>query len=194
MGVDFAACGEVLFGAYSPNTWYSHFPHLLVQGSENNYGIQNAVSAAAPLTTGVIALMLDANPNLTPAMIKQTLQQTARSDSYTGVVPNNQWGYGKLDALEAVEKAEATGIFSRKENQFDLTIYPNPAREFIILSFDERSSGKVEKIQVINNLGKEVAKSDGSNSSVRISHLPNGFYHVIVKTESGISYGKFLKN
>jgi len=193
MGVDFAACGEVLYGAYSPNTWYSHFPHLLVQGGENNYGIQNAVSAAAPLTAGVIALMLDANPNLTPAMIKQILQQTARSDGFTGNVPNNQWGYGKLDALNAVEEAEATGIFSRPANQFNLKIYPNPSRDIIHLSIDEKLSGKVETIQVFNNLGQEVARYQSDISSISVSHLSSGVYHVKVKTTSGSSYGKFLK-
>lgn len=194
IGVDFAACGEVLYAAYSANTWYSHFPHLLVQGGGNNYGIQNAVSASAPLTTGVIALMLDTNPNLTPDMIKQILQQTARSDSYTGTVPNNKWGYGKLDALEAVEEAETTGIFSIKDNQFDLIVYPNPARDFIILSFDKRSSEKVERIQVINMQGQEVAISEGSNSSLRIGHLPIGIYNIIIHGKFGISSSKFIKH
>ncbi len=156
LGVDFAACGEVLYGAYSPNTWYSHFPHLLIQGGDNNYGIQNAVSAAAPLTTGVIALMLEMNPELTPEQIKQILQETARTDSFTGNVPNNKWGYGKLDALAAVEKVESLGIFNQSENKQNLSIYPNPANDQINIHVEGNPVIKAGQIMIMNNLGQVV--------------------------------------
>jgi minor extracellular serine protease Vpr len=53
------------------------------KNSDGFYGIQTAVSAAAPLTAGVIALMLEVNPELTPSEIKTILQETAREDSFT---------------------------------------------------------------------------------------------------------------
>ena len=89
LGIDFVASGEVCHAAYADNTYYESFTFNVLQNSNGLYGIQNAVSAAAPLSTGVIALMLEADPSLTPAEIKSILQQSARQDSFTGSVPNH---------------------------------------------------------------------------------------------------------
>ena len=77
----------------------------MIQGSEGYYGTAGAVSAAAPITTGAIALMLQMNPSWTLPGVKRILQQTARSDTFTGATPNTTWGYGKLDVYAAVAKA-----------------------------------------------------------------------------------------
>ena len=62
------------------------------------------MSAAAPFTTGVVALMLQMKPTLDAETAKQILHETARADAFTGTVPNNQWGYGKIDALAALSR------------------------------------------------------------------------------------------
>ena len=193
MGVDFAATGELLYGAYSPNTWYSHFPHLLIQGGDNKYGIQNAVSAAAPLTTGVIALMLEMDKNLTPDQIKTILQTTARADSFTGTVPNNQWGYGKLDALAAVKEVETLGIYSPSVYKQDFTIYPNPSSDKIMIKFDDNKELNNSQIRLVNNLGQMVLLKELKTDYIDIRNLPNGFYQLIIEHDSGISTAKFLK-
>nr|MDQ2688602.1 S8 family serine peptidase [Armatimonadota bacterium] len=59
-------------------------------------------SAACPYTAGVIALMLQKNPNLDEPQIRAILTKTAAHDAATGAVPNIQWGYGKLDARAAL--------------------------------------------------------------------------------------------
>jgi len=59
----------------------------------------SGTSMAAPHVTGVSALLL-AQPfwaNSMPSRVKQRLQNTARVDAFTGAVPNNAWGSGKLD-------------------------------------------------------------------------------------------------
>ena len=61
-----------------------------------------AVSAAAPVVTGIIALMLEVDPTLDAGSIKKILQETARSDRFTGPTPNPLWGHGKVDAYEAL--------------------------------------------------------------------------------------------
>jgi subtilisin family serine protease len=64
-------------------------------------------SASCPYTAGVIALMLQKNPNLTANQVKQILRDTAdRDNAITGLVPNEQWGYGKLDPAAALAKVE----------------------------------------------------------------------------------------
>ncbi|MGD0388694.1 MAG: S8 family serine peptidase [Tepidisphaeraceae bacterium] len=62
-------------------------------------------SASCPYTAGVIALMLEKNPNLTENQIKQILRDTADHDlAVTGAVPNGEWGYGKLNPEAAIAK------------------------------------------------------------------------------------------
>jgi serine protease AprX len=60
-------------------------------------------SMATPVVTGTVALMLQANPNLTPNLIKAILQYTAQP--YTGYSPLRQ-GAGFLNTLGAVELAQ----------------------------------------------------------------------------------------
>jgi len=196
LGIDFATCGEVLYAAYSADTWYSHFPHLLIQNGEYNYGIQNAVSAAAPLTTGVIALMLDMNAELSPSQIKDILHQTSRSDNYTGSVPNNQWGYGKLDALAAIQKVENLGIYAAKINANGVGVFPNPATNELQLQLKEIHIADVKRIHIFNNWGQEVMLISGKsiNGTINIGQLPSGIYHLVLHSNSGYFGSWFLKN
>lgn len=66
-------------------------------------------SMATPVMTGVAALWLQANPDLTPAQIREIAMTTAVTDSYvtsgTTAASPVQWGAGKLDALEGLKKA-----------------------------------------------------------------------------------------
>jgi len=63
-------------------------------------------SVSSPIVAGIIALMLEADPTLTVATVKQLIQQTAIKDAHTGTlaVPDNLWGAGKIDALGALAK------------------------------------------------------------------------------------------
>ena len=104
LGIDLAAPGDSLFTTYNPTSYWATFRFNMIQDGLGKYGRQNAVSAAAPFTTGVVALMLQMNPKLDSATVKQILHETARADAFTGVVPNTQWGYGKIDALAALSR------------------------------------------------------------------------------------------
>ena len=92
-------------------------PHFDVKGNENfDYTYRmNGTSAAAPITSGIIALMLEANPNLTYRDIQIILAKTARKndpdDSYwqtnaAGLHFNYYYGFGAVDATAAVKMAK----------------------------------------------------------------------------------------
>jgi subtilisin family serine protease len=67
----------------------------------------SGTSMAAPHVAGAIALILEASPVLTQQQIVDRLTGSARSDAFTGMVPNTDWGSGKLDAREAMTTAPA---------------------------------------------------------------------------------------
>jgi hypothetical protein len=105
LGVDVSAPGDSVFTTYNPRSYWATFRFNLIQDGNGFYGRASAVSAASPQVTGIIALMLQRNPNLDAAQIKMMLQQSARTDSFTGTTPNPNWGYGKVDANAAVALA-----------------------------------------------------------------------------------------
>ncbi len=116
LGVDISAPGDLVMTTYNPTSYWATFRFNTVFGSGGLYGRAGAVSAAAPQVTGIIALMLQKNPRLDAFQIKQMLQRTARSDSFTGQVPNVNFGYGKVDAYAAVAAAQQS---ARKPFDFD---------------------------------------------------------------------------
>jgi len=70
------------------------------------YKVESGTSSAAPHVTGVVALMLQASPNLSFSDIKTKLAASHfPPDPNTGALPNNEWGAGKLDAEKAVRAA-----------------------------------------------------------------------------------------
>jgi len=80
-------------GSISGNSVLPGGDHRLTQGT----------SMSSPVTAGAVALLLQEDPNLTQSEIKTTLQNTARTDRYTGgSLPSDTWGYGKLDAARAM--------------------------------------------------------------------------------------------
>ncbi|GGK03491.1 hypothetical protein GCM10011394_10680 [Luteimonas terricola] len=83
------------------------------------YTHMSGTSMATPHVAGVVALMLEANPNLTPAQVKEILERTATN--MTGRLP---WeaGMGHLNAYAAV--AESADM----RNDFGATV--NGLREF----------------------------------------------------------------
>jgi len=75
------------------------------------YTDKSGTSMSAPHVAGIAALMLDANPNLTPDQIKQMLHDSAekRGDPYDPELDpdyNTHYGWGIVDAYEAVVAAE----------------------------------------------------------------------------------------
>jgi subtilase family serine protease len=64
-------------------------------------------SMATPHVAGVIALMLQYDPNLHATSIPQILRETTRFDEFTGLISTGspEWGFGKLDSRAA------TGFF-----------------------------------------------------------------------------------
>ena len=69
-------------------------------GTPKDYLYVNGTSFAAPLISGLCALLLEAHPDWSPADIMEALKQTASDLGETG--PDNNYGWGLPDAFEAL--------------------------------------------------------------------------------------------
>ena len=97
---DITASGEKVVSVMSSSA-------LLASTSSSNYDgafyrINQGTSMSSPGVAGAVALLLQANPNLSGSQVKARLINNARKDIATGTVPNYRWGYGKLDIYKAV--------------------------------------------------------------------------------------------
>ena len=70
------------------------------------YGAVSGTSFSAPITAGVIALMMAANPSLTPGQLEQLLFSTAQDLGAAGW--DMYYGFGRIDAAAAVQAAAGT--------------------------------------------------------------------------------------
>jgi subtilisin family serine protease len=102
--MDVSAPGQVVITTYNPNSYWATFRFNLVPSAAGLYGTAGAVSGANPIVAGIVALMLDLDPTLDAAQIKQILRDTAQADAFTGAVPNTRWGGGKVNALAALDR------------------------------------------------------------------------------------------
>jgi serine protease AprX len=72
-------------------------------GTTNQYVTMSGTSMSTPFTAGTAALMLAANPNLTPAQIKTDLMTTAQDWGPTGT--DIDYGAGRLQGYDAIKLA-----------------------------------------------------------------------------------------
>lgn len=72
-------------------------------GTTNQYVTMSGTSMSTPFTAGTAALMLAANPNLTPTQIKTDLMTTAQDWGPTGT--DIDYGAGRLQGYDAIKLA-----------------------------------------------------------------------------------------
>lgn len=94
-----------------PSVQISELPELVAARLRESkivathYQHVDGTSFAAPIVASVVAQMLEANPKLTPAAVKNILIATADRSLGSGRLSLNQQGYGVLNARRAVEIA-----------------------------------------------------------------------------------------
>jgi len=130
---EIAAPGEMIAASYSSNapptsdysvfnTQSTDYPNGYIL-SDGVHALSQGTSMAVPHVSGLIALLLQKYPSLDAQQIKEALIATARSDEYTLTVPNNHWGYGKLDAHAAMNHVAGQPT----QEKFTVSIQQNPA-------------------------------------------------------------------
>lgn len=68
----------------------------------------SGTSMAAPVVAGVVALWLQACPTLSPDQIRDVISQTAVRKHTSMTYPNNEYGYGEIDAMAGLKYIERT--------------------------------------------------------------------------------------
>jgi outer membrane protein assembly factor BamB len=77
-----------------------------------DYHTISGTSMATPHLTGVVALLLSAQPDLTVNEIRDVLTSSARGEPHMGRLPNNDYGHGIADAYAAITLARFSGTLT----------------------------------------------------------------------------------
>lgn len=177
------------------------------------YTIYTGTSMAAPHVTGVIALMLQVNPNLSVDQIENILNETALplKDEYYTTTPNNGYGYGKVNAVSAVQlaKGQEKGKDIKKDNIAILSgrllaqgqdtqapvISHNPINKIFTtykttFDVDAKDNTGVKSVKLLLDLGNGYKSYD---LELKRGNKVDGYYstNISVETFKGVSGGNY---
>jgi subtilisin family serine protease len=136
-------------------------------GGNANYYVMQGTSMATPLVAGSVALILQKFPGVSPLQIYDAIQNNAVVDALTGSVPNNTWGYGKLDILAASEEPLPVELSSFSASLISSTVKLSwqTATEINNYGFDiERCALSAER-QAWNKIG--FVNGNGNSNSTK---------------------------
>ncbi|MFZ5968575.1 MAG: S8 family serine peptidase [Bacillota bacterium] len=200
---DFSSRGPTADGRIKPDI---AAPGYNITSAKTNtssgYVTYSGTSMATPFTAGVVALMLDANESLTPTQAKNILTSAAQDWGLSG--QDIEYGYGRLDAYEAVKDAggysgsnltvpnhmyasqslSATGKSDYWEFTVDDTSYPIA----VTMVMPDWQSGTPDfDIYLYGPNGSQVASSTGITRQENINYVPSatGTYKLRVYSYSG---------
>jgi hypothetical protein len=171
---------------------YSTIASVDFNGRTYPFAKFSGTSMASPMVTGVVALILEANPYLSAEQVKEIILQTAREDINTGVIPiegSTQWGFGKINAYHAIQLALITVGTEEIVQEINWSVYPNPATmELHFTIVDELPN----VVQLIDMQGKVIERSI-NDAKVYVGDLPSGTYRIRIEIKGRIEQQAFIK-
>jgi len=125
-------------------------------------------------TTGILNL-----PNVT----------TTDSGDYTCEMTNE---CGTTTTMALHVNVGCLGVDEMAVYKNKITLYPNPARSEINIKLPENNLLKVSQCSIYNMLGQTVYE-EMQYSKIDTSNFTSGIYNVVLKTDKGNWFGKFVK-
>lgn len=162
---------------------------VLVVGENGNLSTSSGTSVAAPLVTSLAAGVWQAYPELTREELVDLLKSTA---SMSGN-PNNSIGFG-IPSYVGVKN-----YLVQSEQQALFEIFPNPAKDTLVISPKTPESIDSCTVELFNAMGQRLAvhtvNFTWANNVFRqdVTGLPVGYYFVRVRFENQKFMFKVMK-
>ncbi len=156
----FSSVGLSVDGRIKPDVCALGNGNVVAQSGSGNTGYSSGsgTSFSCPMTAGVCAIILSANPGLTPMQVRQLLTQTADS----AFAPNRRRGWGLINCWEAVKLARIMTSINTGSSASIIEGYelkqniPNPFNPSTVISYNLKDAGNIS-IKIYNTLGREVS-------------------------------------
>ena len=152
----FSSTGPTSDGRIKPEIVAPGVNDVAVSGETGYTAYFSGTSAATPLAAGAAALILSANPSLTPmevrALMMNEAEQISDGTSRTSVYPNNFYGWGMVNISKILDTLGAVQVPDR----FVLhNNYPNPFNGTTTITVDAPEAEQIE-VAIYNILGQRV--------------------------------------
>ncbi len=160
-------------------------PYLVAQGGF--HVTAGGTSASSPVVAGLAALYFQKHPTATNQQLKDAIINCAYQDAFTGTsLPNNKWGYGKLDGFATMTCGESPQNIKTINNQSDIQVYPNPLTSETNILFP---NSNYKTIKLYNSSGQLVWDDKCSEKQYQLhrKQLAAGLY-LLISEEKNATY------
>ncbi len=155
-------------------------------------------SMSAPHVSGAAALLFSLDEDLTAEAVRTLLTSTATRDTYTGSVPNQRWGWGKLNIANAVAEIDIVEppVEPPSEERPTVHLEENPVSGLarFVITLPEGTSSAVLRIYALS--GQRVFETEIMPGSDRYEwtlrtdaseRLAAGLYLYVLVSDRGTS-------
>jgi subtilisin family serine protease len=154
----------------------------------------SGTSMAAPHVTGIVALLLQANPNLTAAQVKDILETTTDVDQSTGTVPNNTYGHGRVNAYSAIIKVLQLSSVNSLNTQSAPSVFPNPFSHELTIKMQDNIAGILRLTDLQGREFLVIETSDKNEYTINTEQLSAGIYFLNFISGGELFAWKVIKN
>ncbi|MBR1400287.1 MAG: S8 family peptidase [Prevotella sp.] len=158
--------------------------------------VETGTSMSTPVVAGIIALWLEANPNLTPEDVKEIFRKTCRRCDETLSYPNNYYGYGEIDAYRGLlEVLQLSGIPEiSHHNPQQLKVLSMGDGMWLLHTGEAYHSSLRITVYDMQGVSQRAEVTNRGNGELilNIRHLPRGVYAVQLNASSRRLSGSFL--
>jgi hypothetical protein len=146
-------------------------------------------SFSSPFVASVACQVLQANPTLNPVDVRSVLRSTAHQPAS----PDNRLGWGVINAQAALELAKVAVTETESQelpgDSPGVALYPNPAVDQAIVSFELSDDAVAVTVSLHDVLGRVVSKAlpervgSAITATLDLRELPAGTYFVRVASD-----------
>src|SRR5690606_13089372 len=155
------------------------------------WNTSNGTSMAAPHVTGIVALMFQINP-MESGHVRRILTETSTRETFMGAIPNNRYGYGTVNAYDAIlETVRFTNLKETKTEQL-FFIYPNPSSQELNLISDLYDA-QYKIVGINGQVALTGTCSSSGTTHIDTQNLSPGVYTITLESAGQLLHRKWIK-
>jgi len=190
----FSSVGNTFDGRIKPDI-VSQGANTVVASTQGGIMTGNGTSFSAPIISGAVACLWQANPNATNMQLMEAIRKSA--SQYNN--PDSLLGYGIPNFAIAHQLLAGASINENKKDYF-FTVFPNPFEDWISLDYIENDSHLVT-VELYDFCGRNIYSIKNFKNVIgyntitinNLDEISKGIYFLKISEENKIFIRKLVK-